>query len=257
MDVTTGSFTRTDRFGDNRDSTFPEFMLVAVHDELASQRAGYPIFRDEEQVKIHIPGNSLSIPVERVNDVHRERWPEQYKRFKAGQEMAHEGTPLEMWPPIASKAQVLFLKHHEVHTVEGLAQVSDFNLNKLGMGARQLRDLARSFLSSAERNAMTNSLMKENERLGMDLLDAQKQINELKGICTSLQTQIEGLANRPNVVAHHVPGAHDPFSNFSPPQPAHLGTPAPAPSFDPLASFAQMENRRAPHLDELDKDSAA
>jgi hypothetical protein len=150
--------------------------------------------------------------------------------------MAHEGTPLEMWPVIQSKAQVLFLKHHEVHTVEGLAEVSDYNLGKLGMGARQLRDLAQTFLDSAKRNAMTNSLMKENERIGQDLIDALKQIGELKGLITGMQGQIEGLTNRPNVIANHVPGMHDPFASLSAPQSPSLGKPlAPV---DPLTSFA-------------------
>ena len=234
--VNTGAFTRTDRFGDNRDPTFPEFMLVPVQDELATQRQGYPVFRDEEQVRIHIAGNSLSVPVERVNDEHRARWPEQYKRFKAGQEMAHEGTPLEMWPAISSKSQVLFLKYHDVFTIEQMATVSDYNLGKLGMGGRQLRDLAKAYLDAAERNAMTSSLMKDNERLGIELIDAKKQINELKGLISDMQGRIEGLSNRPNIVANHVPGEHDPFANLSPPQSPALGGPAPA--ADPLASFA-------------------
>src|SRR5215472_13838915 len=114
MEIQTGAFTRTERFGDNRDPTFPEFYTEAVLDELATQRQGHPIYRDEERVKIHIPGNSLSVPVERVNDEHRMRWPEAYERFKKGQEMAHEGTPIDMWPMVHSKAQVLFLKHNDI-----------------------------------------------------------------------------------------------------------------------------------------------
>jgi len=231
-EIATGAFTRTDRFGDRSDPTYPEFRMEAVLDEMATQRQGYPIYRDEERVKIHIPGNSLSIPVERVNDEHRQRWPEAYKRFKDGQEMSHEGTPLEMWPAISSKSQVLFLKHHDIHTVEMMANVSDYNLNKLGMGARQLRDLAKAFLDSAQRNAMTKSLMAENEKMAVELIDAKNQITELKNLMTAMQAQIEGLANRPNIVANHVPGQHDPFAGMTPQM-----LPAPA-AADPLATFA-------------------
>ena len=66
MEIPTGAFTRTDRFGDTRDATFPEFYIEAVEDPLASQRQGHPVYRDEERVKIRIPGNNLSMPVERV-----------------------------------------------------------------------------------------------------------------------------------------------------------------------------------------------
>jgi hypothetical protein len=184
-------------------------------------------------VKIHIPGNSLSVVVERVNDDHRQRWPEHYKRFKDGMQMAHEGTPLEMWPAIASKSQVLFLKYHEIHTVEQMAGVSDYNLGKLGMGANQLRDLAKAFLDSAARNAMTKSLMAENEKVTMELLDAKTQITALKELMTAMQGQIDGLANRPNIM-NHVPGQPDPFAGFASKQ-------APSAPADPLASFSQMK----------------
>lgn len=238
--VQQGSFTRTDRFGDNRDPTFPEFMVVAVQDDLATQRQGYPIFRDEEHVRIHMPGNNLSIPVERVNEGHIRRWPEHYKEFKAGREMSHQGTPLEMWP-VCGKSQVLFLKHHGIHTVEEMSDVSDFNLSQLGMGARQLRDLAKTFLDSAARNAMTNSLMKENDKLATELLDAQKQIVELKNLIGGMQVQIEGLAARPNIIANHVPGQHDPYAAFASPA---AQAPAPAP-VDPLATFASRTTPEA------------
>jgi hypothetical protein len=228
-EIATGAFTRTDRFADSRDPTFPEFYIEPVMDEMATQRQGHPIFRDEERVKIHIPGNNLSIPVERVNDEHRMRWPDAYKRFKEGQEMAHEGTPLEMWPAISSKSQVLFLKHHDIHTIEQMAQVSDYNLTKLGMGGRQLRDLAQAFLDSAQRNAMTKSLMAENDKLAAELIEAKAQIKELHGLMTGLQLQVEGLTNRPHM------------ATVVPPDPLGLIAPktAPAPPADPLASFVR------------------
>jgi hypothetical protein len=233
-EISTGAFTRTDRFGDRNDPTFPEFFIEAVPDELASNRQGYPIYRDEERVRIHMPGNNLSIPVEKVNEEHRQRWPEHYRRFKSGQEMAHDGTPLEMWPAISSKSQVLFLKHHDIHTIEQMAHVSDYNLTALGMGARQLRDLAKAFLDSAQRNAMTKALMSENEKLAVELIEAKQQITELKGLMNQMQVQIEGLANRPHM-AHHIPGQHDPFAAV---QGAPTVTEA-APA-DPLASFAAV-----------------
>lgn len=232
MSIPNGAFTHTDSFNKEKDNTFPEFSLEPVPDELASQRQGYPIYRDEERVKIHIPGNSLSVVVERVNDLHKQRWPEHYARFKNGQEMSHEGTPLEMWPAMSSKSQVLFLKHHEIHTIEQMATVSDYNMGKLGMGAGQLRDLAKAFLDAAQRNAMTASLMGENEKLAVELIDAKNQIRELKDLMTGLQAQLTGLANRPNVIANHVPGQHDPFAGFATPQ-----VEAPA-AVDPLASFS-------------------
>jgi hypothetical protein len=237
--IPNGAFTHTNSFGKERDPTFPEFKLEPVLDERATQAQGYNIFRDEERVKIHIPGNSLSAVVERVTDEHRNRWPDHYKRFKDGMQMSHEGTPLEMWPAIGSKAQVLFLKYHEIHTVEQMANVSDYNLGKLGMGGVQLRDLAKAFLDSAQRNAMTKSLMAENEKVTMELLDAKTQIAALKELMTGLQAQIEGLANRPNIM-NHVPGQPDPFAGFAS-KPAVAAVNA-----DPLASFASKLPAPAP-----------
>src|SRR6266567_5625168 len=80
-----------------RDSTIPRFHIEAIDDPAASAAAGRPIFRPQERVQLINPGNTNS-PVEIVNDGHRERWPEHYARFKAGEEFSAEGTPLEQWP---------------------------------------------------------------------------------------------------------------------------------------------------------------
>jgi len=106
MSVVNGQFTRTNSFGAGVERSYPRFFIEAVEDQLASSHAGRRIFRDEERVEIIMPGNPYARPVQRVTDAHRRQWPKEYEAFKAGQELAPEGTPLEEWP----RLKLLFLR---------------------------------------------------------------------------------------------------------------------------------------------------
>src|SRR5262249_22132469 len=150
-------FTRTNSFGEEKERIFPEFYTESVQDDLASSRMGHPVYREEERVRLHIPANPWTSPVEIVREEHRQRWPNEYASFKKGLEMAHDGTPIEQWP-ILNKSMVKWLKHHDIHTVEQCAAIADNAIQNLGMGARALRQKAQAFLSDAERMSMVESL---------------------------------------------------------------------------------------------------
>src|ERR1700674_1234177 len=123
MPLAHGTYTRTDGMPGG-DRNYPRFFLHDEQDQLATEQQGRPIFKSEERVEIIMPGNPLTRPVQRVTDEHRQKWPEQYKAFKQGQEMSVEGTPLEQWP-ILKRAQVLELKALGHLTVEHVATMDD------------------------------------------------------------------------------------------------------------------------------------
>lgn len=145
--------------------TIPEFFIEPVHLEFRSKTEGRPIWEEREFVRIRIPGDRNSSPVEPVNDGHKERWPEAYAAFKAGQEAPLEGVPLKEWPQI-NTARIKELAYFNIHTVEHLAAVTDNNLQNLGMGARELRDRAKLFLEvAAKGTGPLERLISRNEAL--------------------------------------------------------------------------------------------
>lgn len=204
-----GSYTRTE--GRQAGGTFPRFFTDSVLDHLATAQAGTDVFKDEERVEIIMPGISqLTKPVEKVRKEHIDRWPDEYKAFKAGQEFALNGTPLEQWP-ILKRAQVLTLKAADFRTVEDIAGMSDIAVQRVGMGGARLRDLARSYLDEAVAQAVLARTTAENERNQVVLAEQNEKIANLSSLCERLGAQIVAMQNAPSAIATHIPGMHDPM----------------------------------------------
>jgi hypothetical protein len=84
----------------------------------------------------------------------KERWPDHYAAFKKGEQRATSGTPLEAWPNSdLTKSRVAEIKAHDILSVEELANLQDNLLGKLGMGARELREAARTYIAKAKSGA--------------------------------------------------------------------------------------------------------
>lgn len=224
------TYFRGDNNGMPRDSTIPRFHIEPVIDELASQAAGRPIYKDEERVQFVMPGNPTQ-PVERVTDYHRERWPQQYEAFRKSQEWAVEGTPLEMWP-VLRRAQVLELKGLGLMTVEQVATMADNAVQKIGMGGRRLRELAVAYLDDAEAGALNERLSKQKETLEATVAAQNRQIEELKTLVEQIHSQQMAALNTPPALQSFVQAQHDPMEAMR--QAAPQPTAAPS-SLDGLA----------------------
>lgn len=154
------------------------FGLYPVQNEQKSAEAGRPIYEEKEFVRIVVPGDRNSIVFQPATDEHRRRFPRAYEAFKNRTQIANDGTPLEHWPPL-NRGLCMTLKAAHIHTVEALAQVSDANLQSLGMGMRELRDQARAYIQSAKDVAAIHKLAAENQRLREQMAEQQRQIAEL------------------------------------------------------------------------------
>lgn len=135
--------------GEKAGTVFPRFFLDKVESGFKSQQAGHPVYDDVEMVEIIVPGLRGTIACEKVKDHHRQRWPREYDAFKQGQELPPDGNPLKLWPPM-TPATVANLAALNIHTVEALAALADGQLQNLGVGARQMRDQAQTWLEQAK-----------------------------------------------------------------------------------------------------------
>lgn len=148
-----------------RDAAVPRFFIEAVEQTFKSEQAGRPVFEDVEFVEIVILGDNKTRAVEKVNQGHVDRWPQYYAKFKKGQQDTHDGgTPLKEWPPVRP-SQIAELNALNVYTVEHLARVPDNNLDRLGPGARALRDKAAAWLKASEDSGEIMRLVAANKRL--------------------------------------------------------------------------------------------
>jgi hypothetical protein len=208
MAVSNGAYTRT-QLGPEDDRLIPRFFTKSVQDEIASERAGRPIFRDREEVELLIPGNPYNIPCYVVTNEHRNRWPKQYETFLAGKEMAKEGTPLEEWKSI-SRAQMMEMKSLNIFTVEQAANIDDNACQRIGMGGRRIRELAKAFLDEAEAEAIVSRAMADSERKDLEIASLNHKVEELSELLNRLHGQMQDLRNAPSALATHIPGMGDP-----------------------------------------------
>lgn len=205
-----GSYTRTEGVPQARDSTIPRFHMEPVEDPVASASAGRPIFAQQERVQIIQPGNPNS-PVFRVTDEHRNRWPEHYKRFRAGEEVTADGTPLEQWP-FLKRNHVLELKAIGIHTVEQCAGLSDLAVQNIGMGGRSIRENANAYLDEAAQISITSAALARAEAAEAREAAMAKQMSELRPMMDRMHTELMALKNAAPATETYVPGQHDPIA---------------------------------------------
>ncbi len=209
-DVRNGQFTRSTNFLPGRgDRTQPLFHTEAVYNELASAKAGHPVFIDEERVKYVQPG-SLNQPVFRVTDEHRRQWPDQYAQFKKGIEQSANGTPLEQWPAL-TVGMVKTLKALDIVTIEQCAELTDTAVQRVGMGGYNLRERAKAYLDDAAAMALTERLSRESELKDAQIAQLSKQVDELSQHLTRLSARVMEVSERPNAVASYNQSLNDPF----------------------------------------------
>ena len=154
-----------------------EFFASSRQNKRKSEEEGRPIFDDIEMVKIRLVGDTSSVHVAPANDqssaydpetghrlTYAELYPRHYEAFKQGQELIGSGTPLTQ-VTFLSAAKADELKALNVVTVEQLAELDGANLQRLGMGARALKDQATAYLQRASNAVDVGKLASENEAL--------------------------------------------------------------------------------------------
>ena len=154
-----------------------QFYKKSVKQDLASDEAGRPIFKEFDFVRIMIPGDNLTEIDTYAQDSHKQRFPRQWAHYQ-NQVANHQdiiGTPLDQWPQV-TRSQADELRGLKFHTVESIADCSDQQLQRIGMVAgmspHNFRLKAKAFLNlandSAEvahREAEMQALREENDKI--------------------------------------------------------------------------------------------
>jgi hypothetical protein len=172
----------------SKDQAIPFFYMKDVKNNFKSNEAGHPVYDKKEYVRVVIPGDRNSVPDREVRESDKSRWPKLYVAFKNNQELAPDGMPLEKWP-LVDINQVEFLKHWNIRTVEQLANINDMHIQKLGMGARDLRSKAIVYLEQARDGSGISRLVQERETLTARVKDLESQVQQLAATASAAKTQ--------------------------------------------------------------------
>ena len=154
-----------------------EFHVETEHQAFESEKEGRPVFKEVPFIQILFPGDSTKKVYRPATEDDKTRFPRHWAVFQSMGEQLHEGTPVEQWAPI-SKSMAATLKALGVHTVEQLAAISDNALTWLG--ARELREDAKTYLATAKDGAVALQLRKDNDNLKNEIEALKKQFAELQ-----------------------------------------------------------------------------
>ena len=154
-----------------------QFYKKSVKQDIASDEAGRPIFKEFDFVRIMIPGDNLTEIDTYAQESHKQRFPRQWAHYQ-NQVANHEdiiGTPLEQWPQV-TRSQADELRGLKFHTVESIADCSDQQLQRIGMvagmspynfrlKAKAFLNLATDSAEVAHREAELQALRQENDKI--------------------------------------------------------------------------------------------
>jgi hypothetical protein len=163
----------------NQSMTIPRFFLFPVQNPVETKKQGRPIFDDIEVCEVRFSGNREKVihaPAHEVFRTDRDmegnmneityaiQFSEQYRAFKMGDTQLLRGTPISELP-FLTVSKRLELKALNIHTAEALAALDGNNLKMLGMGGRELKVQAQTYLDNAKESAGSLQLASLNAAL--------------------------------------------------------------------------------------------
>lgn len=169
-----------------------QFEVRSIEDVPASQEAGRYVGKDIDFVLVTPPYSKdcfehkadqwfenvkRNVKNGRTPPKWLELWQESYQRFRDGQELPINGTPIRGWS-LLSPSQEKMLLSVGVRSVEDLAGVNEEGLRRIGMGGIALKQKAESWLKTASDHGPVAS---ENAEL-------HRKVTELEG---SLEAALE------------------------------------------------------------------
>jgi hypothetical protein len=185
----------------------PKFFIHTTENKAKSKAAGRPIFDDMEAVEVRFAGNRQTISVFPAHAIcgetqdeegdtrsitYAERWPEQYKRFKAKQQQVASGTPIDELP-FLTQAKRSELKALSIYTAEALAALDGNELKNLGQGGRELKNQAQAYLDNASGSA-------DVARMAAEIEELKQTVRELSATAQPVETVSQFASWQPDQI---------------------------------------------------------
>jgi len=162
-----------------------------VIDQALSEQHGRTMYKMEPYVFIQEPGErDYNDDPLRLKPWAPARFPRQYAQYKAQQEQAPEGTPIEfMFPQHPHIAENL--RGLSIHVVEQMAEMQDTALQNIGMGAFQWREKARKYLEMANKGVGFHKLQAELDARDNKIATMENQMAQMRTEMDRLRAQVE------------------------------------------------------------------
>lgn len=145
-------------------------------------------------------GGNATTTIDKIARLEKDQilWPVirgAYEAWKKGQEEPVSGTPLAVWPGV-NQAQASRLRDMHIKTVEDVAALTDGDLEKVGMGARTMREKARAYIQAKQGDA----------KIAEALADRDAKIAAQENELAELRATVAALAEKAGLEPKRGPG---------------------------------------------------
>jgi len=181
-------------FEANAHSITPFFKHMSVLNVAQSEIQGKPVYDLKEVVELRLAGDRNYSPVMPADSMYRkvgdrvityaERFSDQYRAFRMGDDQKAGGTALEMLADYGiTPAQLSICRALKIYSIEALHAVDGHQVKALGMNANELKRMARQYMEDRTKKAVAKTsddveaLKAELERLRA-LIPAQETAPE-------------------------------------------------------------------------------
>ena len=183
------------------------FKHLAQENPIKSLEAGRPIYDDIEVCEIRAPGSKdvkvfpataftrwIDDPFtgRQTKQSYAERFPHQYRQFKAQATQTKSGTPLEH-APFLTEARRAEMRAQNIYTVEALAAIDGAELKNLGTGGRELKNAAMEYMAEAKSAAPNLQLQNELEQLRARNAILEEDLSAKKAREAQINGEFEGM----------------------------------------------------------------
>lgn len=197
---------------------YVRFERVAVENKAASLEAGHyvamdvdmalitpPYSKDVMKYKVKAWFSILEQDVRngRIPQSWLDRYKEAYAAFQKGQDLPLTGSPIKGWGIISPAQQETLIKM-SVLTVEDLAAMNDEGIKRIGMGAIDLKNKAKAWLSQ----------LNNTGALALQMAELQKQFANLESVNKTQEEKIETMKRE--LAFHNAQSATDEVENVVP-----------------------------------------
>jgi hypothetical protein len=159
---------------------YVKFYRQWMRNNFKSKEQGIEVGEHQDFIIIICPGNPKSEVRRKATDNDKAQYRQEWQAYSEGKEYQLSGTPIEMLPGLAS-GMADGLKALYIYTIEQMAELSDMALQKVGMGANDIRQRCKAYLSknSTEVTALNAQLAETNAKL-QEALEAIAKLQEAK-----------------------------------------------------------------------------
>ena len=184
----------------HKDMPYVTFTSAEVEDPIETKAKGFIVHKDQHYAKVTPRGSKdtyfgkipqwfevqkQELRAGRILPEWLDKWQRDYDRFKQGQEIPLEGTPIRGWKMLTGAQQENLIRLN-ILTVEDLAAANAEAVSHIGMGAIELKRRAEAWLAQ---NA-------DKEQGAVKMASLQRELDILKETNARLLEKVDVLAKQ-------------------------------------------------------------